>query len=356
MLGIVLTYFFRDSAQGIRASVESNLLAKLFGIASAGLVIGAARLFYTLNNILAPSVVKRLGSKLSSRLGLLIMSLTLFSISFVSNFKLYLLLRILFAAGAGIHYPVFVSIVQNWLRRSEKKGLKWGILLAVSSLSGSFGSFLASFLAPSMSSRVLLRISALLLALASISVPDPKEHLRPVKISFSSLKKRELLPLLIHQISFSSFWGARDVVYPAVFGISTAGMIFGLSGVTAGILSPFVGRLVDKLGWKNVFSAALLFLAIFSFLIPFFPQLIIPLSLLYVVGEILSGPSTSVMLTQLLEERERVIVNSTLGFIYGLFLSAGSAFSGIAYRFMGLKFFVLNSLLYFIALVYLNRF
>ena len=93
---------------------------------------------------------------------------------------------------------------------------------------------------------------------------------------------------------------------------------FASMGILAGLLSPLVGKLGDKLGFVRVFFLGYFVMGIFGILLAFSNSffLFYLFSVLYAFGEVLKGPASDAIITEYTKKENR-------GFIFGVLSSIG---------------------------------
>jgi len=355
MLELILSYALRDIGNGLRAVVEPVFIQSFSPIYVVGLIMGFSRLLSILSPFFVPHIAKKLKPGKAAKLGAFLWGFSLILASYIRNPLAYFWFRLLLMFGSLLNFPILDSIVQEILKDSDRKGLLFGIIGAVSSIAGAIGSFTASALVTGFSHAEILRISGFLEILSAFFIPEISFRVEGALHLFSPtiLRKRNVAKVFGMIFAKHFFWGARDLIYPiflkSIGKEMLTGIIFGASGLLAFLVSPVGGLISDRIGPKTALSIALLGMGICGIAIAHFPALILPLSLIYVFFEALSGPPAGSIFAEELKSEERALMNATKTSIRTVAFSLSSILAGFLYQLLGFRAMGIFAVFHFIA-------
>ncbi len=359
--------FLLWASLGVLAPIEVLFLSSLVeNAAIKGLILGIPGLVILVFSPYAIRISDRHGRKKVILALILVSSPFFVLLPYSPSYYVYGLLKavssILFLAS-----PILFAYISDTVKRL---GIGYGSVILASSIGGSFGSLVSGFVGEIFGLGIPYFMLAVL-ALASMFFILP---LKEVKASVKHEKLRRvgglnilLLAVLANSLIFSLHLSARGVVWPLLLeGITNApamfsGLIFSLMGLTAAILSIPSGVVSERFREGNIFFLGWLIMGVVGVLLFFATgnvYLFLIFSVLYAVGEILKGPSGSMILAR----HKRSVYfgySSSLGSLGGII---GAVVSGVLVYLFGvntavlvLGLFVLLPLIPFLATYLLKR-
>lgn len=129
-------------------AISAPLIMREFGIdqAQIGLIMSAFTLGYAVPNFPGGFIVQRLGGRLTLTSVLLFWSLMTLASGFAWSFSSMLIIRILFGAGEGPHFPSNAKITDMWVKPTER-AIASGLWVAALPLGIILGQMLCASLA-----------------------------------------------------------------------------------------------------------------------------------------------------------------------------------------------------------------
>ena len=288
----------------------------------------------------------RFGRKAVLIPALFIFALGGFSIFFVKNFHLIIILRVIQGVGAAPLGSINITLVGDFFRGKDRPAAM-GYNASVLSLSTAsyplIGGALAGiawyypFILP------LLAIPVGLFVIFGIREPeiekvsDFKEYIRA--ISASIVKKEVLGIFLLGILTFLILYGAYLTYIPFLvsrrFDLESPqiGILLSISSLTTAILATQIGRLTSKFGSLFLLKTAFVLYLIVSLLIPHINNLylfLIPI-LIFGSAQALNMPSLQTTLTNLSPDNQRGAFMSLNGMVLRLGQTLGPIVIGIGY-------------------------
>lgn len=288
----------------------------------------------------------RFGRKAVLIPALFIFALGGFSIFFVKNFHLIIILRVIQGIGAAPLGSINITLVGDFFRGKDRPAAM-GYNASVLSLSTAsyplIGGALAGiawyypFILP------LLAIPVGLFVIFGIREPeiekvsDFKEYIRA--ISASIVKKEVLGIFLLGILTFLILYGAYLTYIPFLvsrrFDLESPqiGILLSISSLTTAILATQIGRLTSKFGSLFLLKTAFVLYLIVSLLIPHINNLylfLIPI-LIFGSAQALNMPSLQTTLTNLSPDNQRGAFMSLNGMVLRLGQTLGPIVIGIGY-------------------------
>lgn len=289
---------------------------------------------------------------LAGTLGLLLMG---------SSKVVVILFMVIFSSGEHIIMPIKSSMSMHFAK-STKSGSSLGITSAISQGGNIIGYFLVSVLFLVFAKlgfakdspkgfKIVFLIASLLLFASTLIALSMKSHGNSVKRSRLYFR-RKYVKFYMLQI----FYGARKQIFltfaPYVlilfYGADTAviAMLLAISSVFGMLLSPAIGHLVDKLGYRTIMIADTLIL-IFVCLLYGFSHLIFPMHIAFIVVCInfvldsiisLASMAVNVYVQDLSENRDELTATLTTGISVNHLISVIIALlGGLIWKTLGIE-------------------
>jgi len=301
---------------------------------------------------------------------LLIFAIAGFSIFYVRNFKLLILLRILQGVGAASLGSLNTTLIGDFFKGNNRPAAM-GYNASVLSLSTAFypliGGVLAGFAWYYPFVLPLLAIPVGLFVIFGLEEPEFEKStnfkLYLKAISKNILKKEVLAIFILSVLTFIILYGAFLTYLPFLlnqkFNLSPPkiGIIFSLSSITSAIVASQLGKLNKKFGSLNLLKTAFYLYLIVTLLIPNINNLfifIIPI-LFFGSAQALNIPSLQTALANLAPDNQRGAFMSINGMVLRLGQTLGPLVIGIGFMLDKLSgVFYLASFIALLGLVVLN--
>jgi MFS transporter, DHA1 family, multidrug resistance protein len=283
---------------------------------------------------------------------------------FSPNIQAYIFVRFLSGISAAIS-PLLYAFLGDLAEKRNDMGFLFGIYISGASIGGAVGSLASGYVASFAGNLSTPYFLASLFSFASIIflLPalrmenfSPKREVLPVKTKPGSRYKMWLSAILVLTFLFSFHLSMKSLLWPIIVKEFVdyslvpfyVAVIFASMGILAGILSPFMGKLGDKLGNSRQFFLGSLILGLVGMIMAF-PGSFLPFFLIcaiYSIGESVRGPSAMALVSKYTTKQNR-------GFIFGIIfsLSGLASFLGPAVTGYLLKFFGWNIVLFFYGFV-----
>ncbi|MGE4454815.1 MAG: MFS transporter [Sphaerochaeta sp.] len=334
----LITILLTGLAYGLYRGIQDNYLAEIVKISE--FERGIVEFFRELPGLLLIFILAsmyRFSESTVFKIGTLIMLLGLIGLLFLGSSKVVVILfMVVFSSGEHIIMPIKSSMSLSFAK-SEKGGASLGVTSAISH-GGNIGGFvLVSILFFVLAKlgyqrdsivgfRIVFFLSALLLLSASIFVLTMKDRGKPVKRSrlYFNRKFSKFYMLEI-------FYGARKQIFltfaPYVlilfYGADTSviAMLLAICAIFGMLLSPAIGILVDKLGYKTIMVADTIIL-VFVCLLYGFAHRLFPMEIAFIVVCVnfvldsiisLASMATNVYVRDLSSSREELTATLTTG-------------------------------------------
>jgi DHA1 family multidrug resistance protein-like MFS transporter len=299
--------FLLWASLGVLAPIEVLFLGSLVeSSVIKGIILGIPSMVVM---IFAPYAIRLSDSKGRKKviLALILISSPFFVLlPFSSSYLIYGFLK---AASSVLFLtsPILFAYISDTVKRL---GVGYGSVILAAAIGGSFGSLVSG----AVGEMFGLGTSYLLLAalaLTSVLFILPLTEVRAGTKQGNPAKARGmnmlLLAVLVNSLVFSMHLSARGVLWPLLLeGITEApamlsGIVFSLMGLTAAVLSIPSGILSERFREGNVFFLGWMIMGVVGVLLFFATgnaYLFLMFSVIYAVGEILKGPSGSMVLAR----------------------------------------------------------
>jgi MFS family permease len=260
----------------------------------------------------------------------------------------YLIYGFLKAASSVLFLtsPILFAYIPDTVKRL---GVGYGSVILAAAIGGSFGS-LASGIVGEMFGLGASYLLLATMALTSVLFILPLREVRAATMQETPARVRGLnvlmLAVLVNSLVFSMHLSARGILWPLLLeGITEApamfsGIVFSMMGLTAAVLSIPSGILGERFREGRVFFLGWIIMGVMGVTLFFATGnacLFLMFSVLYAVGEILKGPSGSMVLAR----NKRPVYfgySSSLGSLGGII---GAIASGVLVYFLGINISVL---------------
>lgn len=288
----------------------------------------------------------RLGRKAVLIPSLFIFGLAGFSIFFVRNFQLIIILRVIQGIGAASLGSINITLVGDFFRGKDRPAAM-GYNASVLSLSTAsyplIGGALAGiawhypFILP------LLAIPVGLFVIFGIKEPefekvsDFKQYIKAISIS---IRKKEVIGIfLLGILTFIILYGAFLTYIPFLvsqrFDLAPPqiGILLSISSFTTAVLATQVGKLTNRFGSLSLLKSAFMLYLIVSVLIPNVYHLYLFLLPILIFGsaQALNMPSLQTSLTNLAPDNQRGAFMSINGMVLRIGQTLGPLIAGIGY-------------------------
>ncbi len=297
-----------------------------------------------------------------------IMSITLFMHAFVYDYTSFLIIRMLTGAAGGLLSGASIAYVGDYFP-AHKRG--WANGIVMTGIAGGFslgipiGTLLAefgSFRYPFVMFAVTMMIAAVLiwfyLPQPSIRNLNKKLTLTQIKNNYMSLFRRPELLALAASFALMSFCVAMYMIFLPTWlsdtfgldGYGIAGLVF-VAGFSGAIVSPFSGKLSDRLGRKVFVVNACMGLSIAIAMTTLFITdvwLAYPLVALAMMLDAARIGPFQALITELVPEETRGTMVSLSVTVGQLGMGFGGALAGFTYHEIG---FVYNTTLAALAIL-----
>lgn len=332
------TLLLMGIATGLYRGIQDNYLAQIVHITE--FERGIVEFFRELPGLLVILILAMLNRMSASRIfkiGTAIMLAGMVGLAVVGTGKfIVVVFMVVFSLGEHIIMPVRSTITMN-LSRAETNGTALGVSASITQLGSIAGLVIVTGLFAVFSRidgdykasapfRIILAVSAAFMVgamLISVSLQETKQNAIPKRFYFAKkFKKFYMLEV---------FYGARKQVFmtfaPYVlilhYGADTSivAMLLAICAVCDAIAGPFIGRLIDRLGYKKIMVSDTLILIVVCFLYGFshrlFPTNIafIVVCINYVLDSIISQASmaSSVYVRDIADSSEEVVATLSTG-------------------------------------------
>lgn len=334
------------ASMGILAPIEVLFLDTLVESATAkGLILGIPSMVILALSPLAVKLSDRHGRK-RVMMTLVLISAPFFAmLPYSPTYHIYGLIKVA-SSMFFLTTPIILAYLSNITKRL---GIGYGSIMFSSSIGGSFGALSSGAVGEAfgLTAPYFLLVA---LVLASLMFILPLGEFRSPSIPRKPGKAKKLdmflLAVLVNALFFSVHFSARGVVWPLVLaGISSTpalltGIVFSSMGITAAMLSVPAGIMSERFREQRVFFLGWLIMGIMGVLLFFATGdvlLFLAFSILFSVGEILKGPSGSMIIARY-EKSVYFGYASSIGAIGGI---AGAVASGLMIDFLGINTTVL---------------
>jgi len=314
--------------------------------AQVGLLISAFTFPGIFLTPIAGIIADRWGRKKVLVPSLLIFAIAGFSIFYVRNFKILILLRVLQGIGAASLGSLSTTLIGDFYK-GKNRPAAMGYKASVLSLSTAFypliGGALAGFAWYFPFVLPLLAIPVGLFVIFGLKEPefekssDFKQYLK--EISKNIFKKEVLAIFILSVLTFIILYGAFLTYLPFLldkkFDLSAPkiGMFFSLSSITAAILSTQLGKLNNKFGSLTLLKTAFFLYLVVCLTLPNINNLyifIIPI-LFFGFAQALNIPSLQTILTNLAPDNQRGAFMSINGMVLRLGQTLGPLVIGVGF-------------------------
>lgn len=332
------TILLTGLAYGLYRGIQDNYLAEIVKISE--FERGIVEFFREIPGLLLIFILAsmyRFSESTVYKVGTLIMLLGLLGLLFLGSSKVVVILfMVVFSSGEHIIMPIKSSMSLSFAK-SEKGGASLGMTSAISH-GGNIGGFvLVSILFLVLGRlgyardsivgfRIIFFLSASLLFSAAIIVLTMRDRGKPVKRSRLYFNRK-----FGKYYMLEVFYGARKQIFltfaPYVlilfYGADTSviAMLLAICAVFGMLLSPAIGILVDKLGYKTIMVADTIILVVVC-LFYGFAHRIFPMNIAYIVVCVnfvldsiisLASMATNVYVRDLSSSREELTATLTTG-------------------------------------------
>ncbi len=311
----------------------------------------------------------RLGRKAVLVPSLFIFGLAGFSIFFVRNFHLIVILRVIQGIGAASLGSINITLVGDFFRGKDRPAAM-GYNASVLSISTAsyplIGGALAGiawyypFILPLLAIPVGLFVVFGIREPEFEKVSDFKQYIKAISIS---IRKKEVIGIfLLGILTFLILYGAFLTYIPFLvsqrFDLAAPqiGVLLSISSLTTAILATQVGRLTNRFGSLLLLKTAFAFYLVVSLAIPHIHHLylfLLPI-LIFGAAQALNMPSLQTSLANLSPDNQRGAFMSLNGMVLRIGQTLGPLFIGIGYAVGEMKgVYYLSALVAFLGLVVL---
>jgi len=332
------TILLTGLAYGLYRGIQDNYLAEIVKISE--FERGIVEFFREIPGLLLIFILAsmyRFSESTVYKVGTLIMLLGLLGLLFLGSSKVVVILfMVVFSSGEHIIMPIKSSMSLSFAK-SEKGGASLGMTSAISHGGNIVGFVLVSILFLVLGRlgyardsivgfRIIFFLSATLLFSAAIIVLTMRDRGKPVKRSRLYFNRK-----FGKYYMLEVFYGARKQIFltfaPYVlilfYGADTSviAMLLAICAVFGMLLSPAIGILVDKLGYKTIMVADTIILVVVC-LFYGFAHRIFPMNIAYIVVCVnfvldsiisLASMATNVYVRDLSSSREELTATLTTG-------------------------------------------
>ena len=294
------------ASMGILAPIEILFLGTLTdNTAAKGLILGISSVVLLIFSPAATRVSDKFGRKKTMVL-FITFSLPFFVLLPQSQtYQMYGIIKV-FSSLLFLSTPVLFAYISDSVKRL---GIGYGSVILAGSLGGSLGSLMSGAVGEFFGFGTSYMLLALV-AFASVIFILPLQEFygRPEKREKGRIRLDFIvLAVLANTAVFSFHLSARSVLWPLVLqGITNSpavfsGLIFSLMGLAAASLSIPTGVFAERIGERRVFFLGWIIMGIAGVAIFLTTRDIIMFSILsitFAVGEVLKGPSGSMILAK----------------------------------------------------------
>ncbi|MDK2859967.1 MFS transporter [Sphaerochaeta halotolerans] len=332
------TILLTGLAYGLYRGIQDNYLAEIVKISE--FERGIVEFFREIPGLLLIFILAsmyRFSESTVYKVGTLIMLLGLLGLLFLGSSKVVVILfMVVFSSGEHIIMPIKSSMSLSFAK-SEKGGASLGMTSAISHGGNIVGFVLVSILFLVLGRlgyardsivgfRIIFFLSATLLFSAALIVLTMRDRGKPVKRSRLYFNRK-----FGKYYMLEVFYGARKQIFltfaPYVlilfYGADTSviAMLLAICAVFGMLLSPAIGILVDKLGYKTIMVADTIILVVVC-LFYGFAHRIFPMNIAYIVVCVnfvldsiisLASMATNVYVRDLSSSREELTATLTTG-------------------------------------------
>lgn len=332
------TILLTGLAYGLYKGIQDNYLAEIVKISE--FERGIVEFFRELPGLLLIFILAsmyRFSESTVFKIGTIIMLFGILGLLFLGSSKVVVILfLVVFSSGEHIVMPIKSSMSLSFAK-SEKGGASLGVTSAISHGGNIGGYFIVSILFFVLTRlgvardsivgfRIIFILSALLLLAAGAIVLTMKDRGKPVKRSRLYFNRK-----FGKYYMLEVFYGARKQIFltfaPYVlilfYGADTSliALLLAICAIFGMFLSPAIGSLVDKLGYKTIMVADTIILVVVCLLYGFAHR-IFPMNIAFIVVCVnfvldsiisLASMATNIYVRDLSSSREELTATLTTG-------------------------------------------